>query len=168
MKTKKGVGNVIFNGLLVLLFIYFLWQGSQYNRFARMIPMFVSIPVLALCVIQFIIDLRKFLTGGGDEKPESEKKESESEKKKDEPRITVWRELASIAWVVGFALLIWLTGYLVALPLYTLLFCKFIGKESWPFSAGMGAFVFCLVYGVFITGVRLVLYPGIIYLTYFR
>ena len=161
MKRKKGYGKLILDGLLVLLFAFFLVQSTTYNVRARMIPIFVSVPVLILCIIQFTIDLVKLRRSG-------EGEDSESKKGKGKEKVTIRQELGALGWVASLVLTIWLFGYLVAIPVITFLFSRFYGKETWLFSLIMAAITFAVVYGVFVLGVRLWIYPGVIYETFIR
>ncbi|MFC1893793.1 tripartite tricarboxylate transporter TctB family protein [Chloroflexota bacterium] len=66
------------------------------------------------------------------------------------------------AWLVGFALFIYLLGFLIAVPLYTLFYMKQRG------SRWLGAFVTAvlftaIIYIVFEVALGVILYKGVLF-----
>jgi putative tricarboxylic transport membrane protein len=60
----------------------------------------------------------------------------------------LWRQAAFSAWTVGLVVLGALVGFAIAIPISTLLFLRYIAKESWflavTIAAGSGAFFYLL------------------------
>jgi len=59
------------------------------------------------------------------------------------------RALRAAAWIVGFFVLIVLSGFLVAVPLFVLLYLKLESREGWVFSVLFSAIVWGAFYGLF-------------------
>jgi hypothetical protein len=58
--------------------------------------------------------------------------------------------------------MIWMVGFLITIPVYTLLFMR-SRKESWRLSLFFAAFGFVALYFLFVVGLHIELYPGLIF-----
>ena len=59
------------------------------------------------------------------------------------------RTLVTIGWILGFFAVILLLGFLVAVPIFVLLYLRLQGRESWVVSIAMTLAVSGLFYGLF-------------------
>jgi hypothetical protein len=59
------------------------------------------------------------------------------------------RTLIFFAWFIGGALVIWLLGIVIALPLLALLYTLVEGRERWTVSLLMAGGTFLLIWGLF-------------------
>ena len=143
----------LFPFLFSLFFVgVFVWQLSEaffgYGRSthqARIFPVAIGLPFLALTVTAASIEFRHWLAGRRlpvEKPPESDTtpvRSAEVERR---------RTTVIIAWIVGFYLIIWLLGFLLAAPLLTLLYIKLAGKEAWPLALAMTAGVWLFFSGL--------------------
>ena len=144
----------LFPFLFSLLFVgVFVWQISEaffgYGRSAhqaRIFPVAIGLPFLALTLTAAGIEFRHWLAGRrlAVEKPPESDTPSVRSAEVERRRTTV-----IIAWIVGFYLTIWLLGFMLAAPLLTLLYIKVAGKEAWPLTLIMAAGVWVFFSGLF-------------------
>jgi hypothetical protein len=59
------------------------------------------------------------------------------------------RTLVAMAWIVGFFIAILLAGFLVAVPVFVLVFLRFQGRESWTLCLVFTAVLWAVFYGLF-------------------
>ena len=144
----------LFPFLFSLFFVgVFVWQLSEaffgYGRSthqARIFPVAIGLPFLALTLTAAGIEFRHWLAGrrlAVEKPPESDTppvRSAEVERR---------RTTVIIAWIVGFYLVIWLLGFMLAAPLLTLLYIKLAGKEAWPLALAMTAGVWLFFSGLF-------------------
>ena len=171
MKLK---GKSYFSLFFIIFFAFVIIGALQYNRKARLIPLVVALPCLAMSIGQFVLDL----TGKGKGKGSSieddlfhgvmeklvhqeviaddgEKKEKKG--KKDRGKATA---LLSISlWILFFAVSIFLFGFYITIPLYTVLFMRAKG-DSWKLSLSVAAGLWLTVYLSIAVAAKLSLYEG--------
>jgi hypothetical protein len=157
--------------LLLLAFVMVLcYLTLGLGRAARLVPLAVIIPTLALLAFQLTLDLvprlaRKY---GSLEKKDLFSVEPLREKSRDranperaqEEAIRSSRELISFLWLLAMLALLYIFGFPIALPVYTFLYLKRRSGESWQLSAAAAAGMCGLVYGVLILMLRVRLYEG--------
>ena len=59
-----------------------------------------------------------------------------------------WGNLEIWSWILGFYIGILLVGFLIAVPLFVLVYSKIYGA-GWPVSLGLSLFCWGFVYGIF-------------------
>jgi hypothetical protein len=141
-------------------------MAAGYNRKAGLIPMIVSGLCTVLALYTFVSGLRKEKFRGG-QGPLADKAQVVSsnpaavannstsvERKK-----RFWR---MAAWMVGFALGVYLFGHLVAIPIFTLLFMRLNG-EKWVVSIGCAVGLTLVVYFAFVVATKTTLYGGVLF-----
>jgi hypothetical protein len=111
-------------GLLVLAAV-FLVQSISLGPLARLVPLTVSIPTLALLALQLGFDLSR----GAADPPERD-------------------ELRAFAWIAALPASIALVGIVAAAPAWTLLYLKARG-EAWATALGLSAVAGVLPWLVF-------------------
>ena len=157
----KGWQRPLFTFLLTAFAGVTLYSSLDLSRTARLVPITVVVPTLVFLLIQLVLDLsprlarmwsrielNTFLTGQA---------YRVSAQTGGEMAATVAAAFDQrhrhphkiILWVVTMLALVYLSGLVVALPLYTLLFTKIRSRERWPVSLAMAAGVWVLTYGVF-------------------
>jgi len=75
-----------------------------------------------------------------------------------ERRVEITRTVTFFGWFAGAAVLVWLLGIVVGLPIFVLLYTYIDGREKWWMSLLMGVSAFVLVWGLF-EGIFEVLWP---------
>lgn len=73
------------------------------------------------------------------------------------------RSLAAAGWIAGFFAAILLFGFLVAVPVFLLLYLKLQARESWLFSIVFTAIVWAIFYGVFDYSLHLPFGSGVLF-----
>ena len=121
----------------------------------KLIPLVVSVLVLVLGAIE----LRKELLTGREAKAAGE---PEANKVEAEARGGLGGFLVGWGWMVGFLLAVLLVGFIIATPLFSLSYLKLNGRR-WPLSIGVAAALTILLYAIFVVGLKINLYPGLIF-----
>ena len=66
------------------------------------------------------------------------------------------------AWMAGFALTIYLLGFIVAIPLYLCAYMKLHGTK-WPVAIITGVLMAAFSYGIFVLALEMKLHPGVFF-----
>ena len=139
--------GTIFTALMGIFVMLVMVTGAVNYSFETMLfPYIIGVPVLVFCVIQFVREItvgRESLEGG----------ETKNDKK---------NYLIGSAWIVGFILAIYLLGYLLAIPLFLLVYLKLHG-DSWLFSVIVTAVFTGTIWGLFAMGLKVPLHHGIFF-----
>ena len=144
MKTRMIFPSA---ALAIVIILIIVTLGYPYK--AKLFPLLIAIPVAALLVVNIV----KEAFGRS-------KLEVESEEKTDSPKDTLFKYLAVAAWMLGFALLIYFSGYLVGVPIFLFLYLKLHG-EKWPAAIIYVLVVTVFVYGIFELLFDIQLYKGV-------
>jgi TctA family transporter len=158
-KTREGESpakfslSLLFTGGIILIFSWALWESKSFGFRAGLFPWSIGYPVLALAIVQFILELMGKGRAG----------DLESEVEIDLPKAVVRRRSAGIlGWIFGFYLLIWLVGFSYAVPITTFFYLKFSGKEKWPMTIIFTAATWGFFYGVFDYALRIPFPEGLL------
>ncbi len=155
-------------GVFVLVLV-FLVLSLGYQPRARLVPLIIAVPTLLLTLLQLLIDMipavaRRFsffqeydlfgIDSGRAAEPSEENRRSG----------TVYRrELGFAAWLLLLMALIYFLGYLVAIPLFLILFMRLRSSESWLMTLSITAATWAFVYVVFIMVMGAPLHPGVVW-----
>ena len=174
MKLK---GKSFFSLFFILFFIVVIIGALQYNRKARLIPLVVAIPCLAMSIGRFVLDLTGREKGKGRSIEDDlfrgvmEKLvhqevitdgEAKKEKKGKKDRGKGKALLNISLWLLFFAALIFLFGFYITIPLYTILFMRAKG-DSWKLSLSIAAGLWLTVYLSIAVAAKLSLYEGLVF-----
>jgi TctA family transporter len=137
----------IFALFFVGLFVYVLhetfFEIRPTEERAALFPMVLGIPCLTLALLAFGQELLNVLR-----RPSCVVNPAETALIL-EPPIARRRAFSIIAWILGFFLAIWLLGFPVAVPVATLLYFRFAGREKWPISILLSLTAGAVFYGLF-------------------
>ena len=149
--------------------LVFLVLSLDYQPRARLVPLIIAIPTLLLTLLQLLIDMipavgRRFsflqeydLFGIDTGRAVAPSEESRSSG-------TVFRrELNFAAWLLLLMALIYFLGYLVAIPLFLVLFLRLRSSESWFMTLSITAVTWAFVYLVFIVVMGAPLHEGVVW-----
>ena len=142
--------------LFVLGIVFILSVG--YPHSARLFPLIV----ISLCGIIILEELLKAIIT----RPATGLFESYGKKKKEMPKTEKKKPLNSIvvmAWMAGFALELWLLGFVIGLPLFIFAYVKTY-DEGWRWAIILPAIMFLIVYGGFNLVLKIPLYEGFLFL----
>jgi hypothetical protein len=161
MRFKPGI---MFALLMVAVsgFAVFTARGLPFDT--RLLPLVIGIPTLCLALFQLFRELTSLA------RPDAPRKVATMDLEIDSSLPTVLvikRALTLFGYLVGLLIGITLVGFFISMPLFTFLYLKFQGKETWLFSLVLAAGVLLLIktfdgvlHPVWIEGV--VPWPGVI------
>jgi len=169
----------LFTLFYIAFFIAVIIGSLEYTRKARLIPLVVAIPCLAISIAQFVLDLTKEgkkgrsieddLFHGVMEKmihqevvTEEEKGEKEEKKAKKRGWERAKGFFQIILWIGVFYVSILLLGFVIAIPLFTVLYMRF-HQERWVLSAACAAGLWLTIYISFSVIAKISLYQGLIF-----
>lgn len=157
-------------GIFVLVLVFII-LSLNYQPRARLVPLAIGIPTLLLTLFQLLIDLipavgRRFsffqeydVFG-----IEADRVTDNSGKETAQPTQTIHqRELGFAAWLLLLVALIYFVGYLLAIPLFLLLFLKLRSSESWRMTLSLTAGTWAFVYVIFILIMDAPLHEGLLW-----
>lgn len=156
MRTRLNA-ELGFAAFLTLATLFLVVTAAGYSSKARLIPLVVGLPTLALAAFQVWGMMKKPAADHACEVDEDEDVVPCADEK-----LTPRTEARSLAWVVGCFASIWILGFLVGLPLYAFLYAKVRGGEGWLLSLIPAAVSFAVLYGVFVQGLHVPLYEGVV------
>ena len=159
MKKKEGI---IFAALLVCLVGTALIISFSYNPKTRMVPVLVGSVSLILGLIILLGEILPRFRQLFEVDLFTRDKIVAREKSQGK-----WDErkglLIAIFWVVLFALLLFLAGFNIAVPVCVLIYVKFFGKQTWPLSLAVTAMIWIFIYGLFQVIMDYTLFEGILF-----
>lgn len=143
--------------LVILAVLVIMAMG--YNRKARTMPLVVGIPGLVLAAVHILRETvsRPQLTEGKEVIAEKAEDSIEGRNVEENKKI-----FAAIGWMVLLVGMIWLIGFIIALPLYTFVFMK-SRKENWLTSIIVASVGVGVIYFLFMMGLELTLYKGLLF-----
>lgn len=154
MKNEERTFTIFL--LVVMLAMTFLSLG--FSSGSRMLPMIAGIASLVLLAFLMLMSLSPGVASWYSKLEQHALVKSEKmnlEEKK--------REIGIVVWFLGCLILIYLIGFLIAMPLFLFLFLKWRAGESWVLSIVVPAAVTAVVYFAFIFILRVPLHAGIFF-----
>ncbi len=164
--------EVLFSILIVVVAGFVVWNSagwalralgapiagafpSGWGSRSGLFPLVIGLPTLVLAVIQLAFDARGT-------RPAVTPAEGGRAAALDVPADVVRkRSLVILGTILGFAVAIWLLGFLVAIPLVTLLYMKAAG-ESWPLTIGLSVATIVVFYAMFVLWLNIPVPPGLL------
>jgi predicted cobalt transporter CbtA len=157
MKENKQ-GELILALFFLAFFVVLTLISMTYSFKARRLPLIVAIPGIALSAVQVLKERKRLQTTKEVESVETH----DSETPDTEAPHAKKNLLVMMGWMVLLVVMIWIVGFLVTIPVYTLLFMKSM-KESWRLSIFFAAAGFAILYFLFVVGLNMELYPGLLF-----
>ena len=156
MKENKR-GEFILALFFLVFFVTLLLISMTYSPKARRLPLLVGIPGAALTAAQVIKEIGRRRGKAGEAKGvEPENAEAASQKGVDKKLLTM------LGWMVLLVAMIWILGFLITIPVYTILFMKSL-KESWRLCIIFAVAGFAILYYLFAVALNMELYPGLLF-----
>lgn len=167
----KEKARVFFDLFLMAFFIAVIIASYQYNVKARLMPLVIAFPCLAMVVYRFVSDARgkkeKKVISLEDEmflktmeKVHVEVMEEKKDKKSDREEATGL--LKSAAWIMLYCLMIYLFGFLITIPIYTVIFMRY-SDDSWTVTLSTAFGLWLTIYLVFTVLAKISLYDALIF-----
>jgi hypothetical protein len=142
-------GRALFSLFLLGVGTFAVVSAWRWPFKAALFPLAVGIPLAVVAAIQLVLDLR----GRGEP---AEGPAVDLQFGGDVPDDVARRRAAVLfAWIVGFAALVWLVGFPLAVPLFMVSYLVLQSATGWPVAAGLTAAAWAFFYGVFQWALRL-------------
>jgi len=148
------------------VFAYAAGEALSWPSNARLFPLAIVVPSLALALLQAAWSAR----GGGPKVamtgPDSARAvtpEAEADEEEDlAPRERVRRGSVFLAWILGMLAAIWLIGFVASTALLALAYSRIMGHESWRAALGVTIVSWAMVFGLFDRLLHVPLPPGVL------
>jgi len=167
---RRG-GELLFTILMVVVAGFVVWQSAGWALRATgapfagvfptgwgsrsgLFPLVIGLPTLVLAVAQLVIDAR------GTRRPAAAGQIGEIPLDVP-PDVVRQRSILILATIFGFVVAIWLLGFLIAIPLVTLLYMKATG-ESWALAVGLAVATVVIFYFMFVWWLNIPIPPGLL------
>jgi hypothetical protein len=137
--SPRRRGDLAFALVLVAVFGYAFATALGYPEDARLLPLAVALPGLALAAIQVVLSLRP--TPAPLESPADEETLTSGERTR--------RTAEAAAWILGIFLAIYLVGFLIAVPVAAIAYLRVMAREGWVASLVVAVLCWALVFGIF-------------------
>ena len=147
-------GPVLIPLILALLMAGAIAVASGYPYLQAKLSVTASaLIVLVLSLVQLARELRL---------KKVKRSASETEAARPDRDVSSGRYALEAAWMAGFALTIYLLGFIIAIPLYICAYMKLHGTK-WPVAVITGALMAAFSYGIFVLALEIKLYPGVLF-----
>jgi tripartite tricarboxylate transporter TctB family protein len=140
MSEGRRRWDAVFALILVAGFAYWALTALSYPADARLLPIAVALPALALAVIQLALSLRR-------------SKEVVAEHAAEPDALTpaerTRRTLEIAGWIIGIFVAVYLLGFPLAVPLAAVAYLRVVARESWVLTTVVAALCWGVVFGIF-------------------
>ena len=164
-------GEVLFSILIVVVAGFIVWNSAGWALRALgapiagvfptgwgsrsgLFPLVIGLPTFVLAVIQLALDARGTHRAAAPAEGGAVALDVPAD-------VVRQRSLLILGTILGFAVAIWLLGFLVAIPLVTLLYMKAAG-ESWPLTIGLSVATIVIFYAMFVVWLNIPVPPGLL------
>jgi hypothetical protein len=142
MRNKLGSINwLALSAIAVSIAAMFL--AADWPRKMALFPLTISAALFAFSAAELVLSLLTVERGAQGARVDFELSAAL------EPGMRSRQTLAVFAWVVGFFVMIVLFGFLVAIPLFVLLYMRILGREPWWLCLSLSFSSWAFVYMVF-------------------
>jgi hypothetical protein len=154
--------ELVFNLFLLAVLVLMLVVNFQYRPRARRIPMMTGLCTLGLLVA---VNARTIKNRTRDEFEKQSKSHADDLDAPPQGSNAIYakKEAVIILWLVGLTALMYLIGFLIAIPLYLFLFLFVFAKETWKVSLGMSVGVFAVIYVIFVKILNVHVHEGLLF-----
>lgn len=153
--SLKAWPAALFTSFILLMMIALVYSAQEWQFQARLFPLAIGIPTLALCLLQVGLDLMK---GGRDEKVQV----MDLPVDRSVPVPLVIRRATNVfAWILGLYAAIWLIGFVVSVPLFILLYLLIQAHEPWRIAVAYSFIMLVFLVGVFELVLHIPWPPGV-------
>ena len=152
-RVTRWAWDLTFALVLIAVFAYATVTALSYPEGAKLFPLAIAIPSLALAVVLAVISLRSRGVIIASRPPDPGEEVIAPEERT--------RRTATIGlWIVGIFVAVYLLGFLIAIPVSAIAYLRFAARESWVTSGAVAGVCWALVFGVFDRLLHLPLPPG--------
>ena len=152
MRVKRSTYFTLF---LLLVALFVVIRSVTFGRWeAIVLPLFFGSIILILATVELTREFRS-----KDKMPTAMEGETEEKAK---TKIEFRRFRSGLGWVLGFSLVIYLLGFLIAMPLFVITYLR-VYVRGWVIAIVMATSITAVMYGMFEFGLRAPLYRGVIW-----
>ena len=144
-----SVWHVVFTAVILVGFIWGVWQARDWGFRASLFPWVIGFPGTLLALAQLEIDVMGLVR----------QQRARIAARAADP-VVVRRTLSIVGWILGFFVSIWLLGFPITVPLCTFLFLKVGAGEKWFISILLTLMAWAGFYAIFVHSLSLPFPPG--------
>ena len=137
----------LFSLIVLIFFCVFVYEAKEWRMQARLYPFAIGIPMLIFAIVQFILDLKGVKAK---QSADGAPMDFQFQQTDVSPQDVRKRTITMFAWMFGFFAMIWLVGYVIAIPLMVFCYLKFQLNESWRLSVTLTVIAFLFFYFLFV------------------
>ena len=159
-------GSFWFTVLLSVIALIFLVSALDYTGRARLVPILASIPTLLMGIVILISERYPRLISGFDVSIDDfTRRDSKLEERLKEVAVphSAKGVLTIYGWMWGFFILIFLVGYLIAIPVSIFLYLKIRERTGWLKALAISIGIGGLIYVGFEILIGAILFEGILF-----
>ncbi len=141
MESKFRYLQLIFSAIVMLAFGYGIYEAFSYAYLAKIFPLYISLVLFILAIINFIQEIRASRKGLGVDSKTTADLESEWG---DIPMSDVLQRFSVfiVVMIVLYAL-VWLIGYPLSITLFIIILYRYVSRTKWHWAivaglAGLG------------------------------
>jgi Tripartite tricarboxylate transporter TctB family len=137
----------LFSLLVLIFFCVFLYEAKDWRMQARLYPLAIGIPMVICAIIQVILDLKGVKAKQSSDGAPMDFQFQQTDVSPEDVRK---RTITMFSWMFGFFAMIWLVGYVIAIPLMVFGYLKFQSNERWGLSITLTVIAFVFFYALFV------------------
>jgi len=137
--------QTLFAVAILVFFVVFVYQATEWRLQARLYPWAIGIPMLVLALLQILFDL----TGKTARKNTGAAPADFQFGQSMDSSMAVRRTLNIFSWIFGFLIAIWLVGFSIAVPALVFFYLKFQAGEKWWLSVVLTVGAWFAFWGLF-------------------
>ncbi|MFC2067867.1 tripartite tricarboxylate transporter TctB family protein [Chloroflexota bacterium] len=154
MKKRENV--YVYLGVTIIALVIICLAMRMETLSSRLLPLVIGCLILVFAITGIGRELLSRGQSGSSMVPD------ESDSKNDTKES--WRSYSFVcAWIVGFIIVIYLLGFLIAIPIFLLLYLKTHGAR-WRVAISIAGITTGTIYSVFIVALNVHLYKGFLFL----
>jgi len=154
-------GSVAFTGLLMIFALVIFLSSLSFAPKPRMFPVATAIAALIMILlllineihpIRFVTKLEIDLMGVEEARPQ----ESVQER-------SMAKMLDIVAWMIGFAILVFLVGFYISIAVFSLAFFRFRAEAGWLKTVLISAVLWSFIFVIFGVVLELHMFKGVFF-----
>jgi hypothetical protein len=146
MRLQFGVGTMV-TLFITAVVVAGLYTTREWSFQARLFPLTIGIPALALCIIQLFMDIFKSAKPGAQDEDSGV---MDLRVDRDVPSAVVVRRASMMfGWVAGLFSAVWLFGFILSVPAFVWLYLTFQARETWTSALFWTSLMMAFIIGVF-------------------
>ena len=148
MRIPKS-GNFYYTFSFFIFLLTLLITATNYNSKASFVPFIIGIPTLLLIIVELIRDQSRQFSKFFETDLFNSRKKQSLDVEASEPQNKRSKEFKAFMTVFCAALLVMLTGFLIATPIFVFFYILIFAQESWKKSLLFAAGTWAIIYLIF-------------------